>query len=369
MILEILETTSFPDTYYPLAAQLEQKSLFLSAPWLDNFMQTVVKQNETVTWYGLKNNNGKPLLLMPLWQKPHAVCSPVKLTSLSNYYTTLYEPLHCISDQDQLKQAINLVTESICTSNWDIIDLYPFNPTSDIYALLIEAFKKQKKHVTPYFMYANWFLLTENQAFADYYAARPGQLKNTIKRRNNKLKQKQVEYRICTHPEDVESAIQLFQQTYNVSWKINEPYQDFIPGLAKTAANAGWLRLGLMFIDQKVAAAQIWLTLHDTAYIYKLCQDPNFDQYSPGSLLTTHLMEYAIDVDKVTKIDFLSGDDAYKKDWMSHRKERWGIQIANPKTIYGFQTTVINYLSSCLHKLRFNLQSIPTCRSPKLPST
>lgn len=352
MILEIIQSHTFPDHYRFLATELEQQSLFFSPSWYDNFLQTVVKQNGTVIWYGLKANSGTPLFLLPVWQQHHSAWQPAKLTSLANYYTTLYEPLHCITDQNQLAQAINQIVEAICHLSWDIIDLYPLNPASITYPLLIEAFKKQKKHVTPYFMYGNWFLLTQGQTFKDYYAARPSQLKNTIKRKANKLKLKSLEYRIYKHPEDVETAVQLFQQTYKTSWKKDEPYLDFIPGLAKTAAERGWLRLGLLFIDQQVAAAQLWLVLHQTAYIYKLCQDPEFDNYSPGSLLTTHLLEYAIDEDKVTKVDFLSGDDTYKKDWMTHREERWGLQIANPKTAYGLLQTCKNRLSPYLNRLQ-----------------
>jgi len=46
-------------------------------------------------------------------------------------------------------------------------------------------------------------------------------------------------------------------------------------------------------------------------------------------------MRYVIDIDKVACVDYLSGDDAYKKEWMSHRRERWGIMIFNWRTWKG----------------------------------
>ena len=39
----------------------------------------------------------------------------------------------------------------------------------------------------------------------------------------------------------------------------------------------------------------------------------------------SYLLEHVIDTDKVTDIDFLSGNDAYKKDWMSERRERFAL--------------------------------------------
>ena len=35
------------------------------------------------------------------------------------------------------------------------------------------------------------------------------------------------------------------------------------------------------------------------------------------------MMEYVIDTDRVEEIDFLTGNDAYKQDWMSERRERF----------------------------------------------
>jgi hypothetical protein len=48
------------------------------------------------------------------------------------------------------------------------------------------------------------------------------------------------------------------------------------------------------------------------------------------------LMEHVIENDKVTEVDYLAGDDPYKKAWMSQRRERWGIIAYNPKTFVGF---------------------------------
>jgi hypothetical protein len=34
-------------------------------------------------------------------------------------------------------------------------------------------------------------------------------------------------------------------------------------------------------------------------------------------------------------VDYLTGDDNYKRDWMSQRRERWGILALNPRTPLG----------------------------------
>jgi CelD/BcsL family acetyltransferase involved in cellulose biosynthesis len=52
-------------------------------------------------------------------------------------------------------------------------------------------------------------------------------------------------------------------------------------------------------------------------------------------LLTALLMEHVIEVDKVAEVDYLIGDDPYKKTWMSHRRERWGVIAYNPRSLAG----------------------------------
>ncbi len=62
-------------------------------------------------------------------------------------------------------------------------------------------------------------------------------------------------------------------------------------------------------------------------------------------------MQHVIEVDQVREIDYLSGDDAYKQDWMSHRRERWGILAFNLRTFKGV-------LAACKHIGGRRLKSI-----------
>jgi len=97
----------------------------------------------------------------------------------------------------------------------------------------------------------------------------------------------------------------------------------------------GALRLGILSVDGEPAAAQLWIVHHGKALIYKLAYDERFADLSVGTILSATLFQHALDVDKVTEVDYLSGDDGYKKDWMSQRRERWGILALNPRTPRG----------------------------------
>ncbi|MEY3264062.1 MAG: hypothetical protein RL717_1539, partial [Pseudomonadota bacterium] len=88
-------------------------------------------------------------------------------------------------------------------------------------------------------------------------------------------------------------------------------------------------------LNGQAIAAQLWVVVNKKSYIFKVAYDEKFKSNAPGTLVTAMLMKHVITHDKVSEVDFLTGDDSYKKNWMSHRRERWGIIAYNPKTLGG----------------------------------
>ena len=105
--------------------------------------------------------------------------------------------------------------------------------------------------------------------------------------------------------------------------------------LITQASKSGWLRLGIAWLDRKPIAAQVWIVANGKADIYKVAYDEAFKDYSPGTVLTARLLQHVIERDGVHEVDYLIGDDPYKKTWMSDRRERWGVVAYNPATLAG----------------------------------
>jgi CelD/BcsL family acetyltransferase involved in cellulose biosynthesis len=93
--------------------------------------------------------------------------------------------------------------------------------------------------------------------------------------------------------------------------------------------------MGLAWLHGQPVAAQLWFVTGEKASIYKVAYHEAFASYSLGNILTAHLMRHVIESDRVAEVDFLMGDDKYKKIWMSNRRERWGIIAYNPRTLFG----------------------------------
>jgi len=276
------------------------------------------------------------------------VCLPLlagqKLTGLSNYYSSLYGPLVWRAAGDglavqpdaahwlALAQAIRQHPK-----RWPVLMLDPMDPQSVFFTGLEAALCQAGYAADRYFCFGNWYLQVAGRSFADYFQTLPSPLRHIVERGQRRLT-RQGDWQIAIQqlPDaNLEAAIDDFVAVYQKSWKGPEPNARFIPALARMAAVQGWLRLGVLRLDGQAIAAQLWLVHAGKANIFKLAYVEGFERFSAGSVLTARLMQHVLDVDQVHEVDYLTGDDAYKRDWMSHRRERWGLVAFDRRTPAG----------------------------------
>ncbi len=270
------------------------------------------------------------------------VACPLKLNSrtghahsLSTFYTSTYSPVVCSDTSENLFVALFQHLASV--ERISTLTLSPMDNDSPLFDLIQTALARAGwKGIHSYFCFGNWIHELDGASYQAYLAARPSRLSNTIARKTRQfLDANRGQLKIVQGGEILENAIEQFVTVYNSSWKKVEPYPNFIPHLLRLSASRGWLRLGIASYDNKPVASQIWLVSEGTAYIFKLAYHENFKQLSPGTVLTAYMMEYVIDEDRVWRIDYLTGDDDYKRHWMSARRERHGIAAYNPRTLRG----------------------------------
>jgi Acetyltransferase (GNAT) domain len=174
----------------------------------------------------------------------------------------------------------------------------------------------------------NHYLNLRGRSFDQYWESRPGQLKNTVKRKGKKGV---VSVRI--ERDFLETSWRDYERVYARSWKPNEGSPEFLKQLAQQESVAGALRLGLAFIDGQPVAAQLWTVENGKALIHKLAHDERYLEFSPGTLLSAALFQHVIDIDKVDEVDFGTGGDAYKRDWMEQVRPRYRIDLFWPNHI------------------------------------
>jgi hypothetical protein len=172
----------------------------------------------------------------------------------------------------------------------------------------------------------NHWLDTQGRNFDDWWATRPGALRSTVKRKGAKGL-----VDLTIHRDFTDTLWDDYETVYRASWKPAEGQPHFLRARACAEAAAGTLRLGIARVDGQPVAAQYWSVDGGIAYIHKLAHVRGMDALSPGTLLTHALFRMAFDVDRVARIDFGTGDDGYKRDWMEASAPLWTLEAWDPR--------------------------------------
>jgi hypothetical protein len=194
---------------------------------------------------------------------------------------------------------------------------------------------------------ASWQADTGGKSFATWWAERPSRLRSTAARKA-RTAGLATEIRRAFAP-DVWAA---YEEVYRASWKPEEGSFAFLRALAEQEGTAGTLRLGIARKDGEPVAAQLWTVENGTAWIHKLAYREDAKSLSPGTVLSEAMFRAAIDEDRVERIDYGTGDEPYKADWMDRRETLWRIEAFNPRTLGGLLAAARAAASALVRRLR-----------------
>lgn len=332
---------ALPSSYARLFGAAD--SFYLSRPWFETLTATAADDGDRLRIYGIERGGLAEAALIArvpcrtIRQGGAERVGPLALRTLAGF-STVYSPLFSLihrpgADEGAIAAAL---AAALAGERWDCLQLKALDPAAPAFAGLAQALRRQGLVVQPYLGFGNWFEPTAGTSFEAYLARRPAALLNTLRRKEKKLgKQAGVRFRRYRAPAEAEAGIAAYQRVYAKSWKQPEPYPQFMPALIRTAARTGALSLGVVWIGEEPVAAQVWITWHGRATIFKLAHDQRCDALSVGSVLTMWMMRAALDEDRVGEVDFGVGDDPYKRIWLSQRRERWGLLALSPRTAKG----------------------------------
>jgi hypothetical protein len=260
-------------------------------------------------------------------------------SALASWYTLVFTPVFTGNPNDATKFALLVAMARRLAKRISTITLAPM-PAAET-ELVTRAFDRARWVARSHQSTVNWTVATEGMSFADYWAGRPGELRSTVKRKAAKHK---IETRIYKTFDGTAWAD--YEMIYAASWKMNEGSPDFLRDMALTESAAGTLRLGIASIDNEPVAAQLWTLENGRAVIHKLAHLESAKEKSPGSVLTAAMFEHVIDQHQVSLIDFGTGDDHYKADWMDSRAPLYTVQLFNPRRPSGLFGAVKAWLSA-----------------------
>ncbi|MEA3001542.1 MAG: hypothetical protein QOH81_330 [Sphingomonadales bacterium] len=224
------------------------------------------------------------------------------------------------------------------------LSLYPLGEDP---AGLVAAFRRAGWIVRAEPAGISWQVETEGQDFTGYWARRPSKLRNTAAR-----KAKAAGLEIAIHRRFDPAAWADYDKVYAASWKGEEGSPAFLRALAEEEGAAGTLRLGIAKKDGRPVAAQLWTVEDGAAWIHKLAYAEDMKALSPGTILSMEMFRAALDEDRVARIDYGTGDDAYKRDWMEIRAVLWRLDAWNPGRLSGLAGAARAAASALVRRLR-----------------
>jgi hypothetical protein len=333
-----------------LMNEAEQRHIEFGADWYANLIDHVYAhqtQSCDVCFHVLRRQSRVLAVLPTVFQ---ADAPGREIRALSNFYTAIYAP--ALADEVEAEDLLPL-TRALRDGAFRAAAyrFSPMDPLSREFAVLKRALSLAGLSTHSYFAFGNWYEPVQKR-WADYLKDRSGLVRSTIKRNSKKFVAEGGRLEIIKGGERLDAGLAAYQAVYAQSWKVPEPFTDFVPGLIRLCARRGWLRLGLAWLNDKPVAAQIWIISNGRADIYKLAYDETYKPLAPGTLLTAQLMEQALDVDQVHEVDYLIGDDSYKAAWMSQRRERFGLLAYDPLTLRGLAGAMRQTIGDNWRRLR-----------------
>lgn len=294
-----------------------QASLFDRLDWLESLHRMALRDRQPLL---LHASEGAAQLWLPLMQAGsghHA--------ALANWYNFHWKPVFAGAADEVTKLALLREVAAQARTQTNRLTLSPVPDEDQSASLIANAFAQEGWSVFREPCDENHILEVKGRSFDAYWDARPSRLKNTVKRKG---KAGVVTIRIEREYEP--ESWRDYERVYAKSWKPHEGSPDFLRQLAERESIAGALRLGLAYIEGKPVAAQFWTVENGTALIHKLAHDEQYMSASPGTLLSAALFQHVIDVDHVDMIDFGTGNDAYKAEWMEAVRPRYRLELFWP---------------------------------------
>jgi hypothetical protein len=275
-------------------------------------------------WFALLAER-KPALLALASDGEHSAALPLtrangRLEPLTHWYSFTWRQFAPISFEGEhllTSLARDLLRQSHRVTLWPV-------PDEDGSATRLEtAFRSAGWKVYREQCDVNHVLAVKGRSFTEYWAARPGRMRTTLKR-----KAKKVSVELLTHFD--RAAWDAYEAIYASSWKPAEDTPEILRRFAEQEGAAGRIRLAIARHEGEPVAAQFWTVENGIAYIHKLAHLESHKSLSAGTTLSAALFEHVIDTDKVSLVDFGTGNDRYKADWMEDVRPRFRVDCLDP---------------------------------------
>jgi CelD/BcsL family acetyltransferase involved in cellulose biosynthesis len=187
-------------------------------------------------------------------------------------------------------------------------------------------------------------------------------LKETARQRRRLDESGAVSVDMHTGGAGTEQALEACLQLEQAGWKgkrgtaiASRPEtRAFYTGLARWAADRGWLRLTLLSLDGRPLAFELNLEAGGSIYSLKTAYDESYRRLAPGKLLSEAIIRDAFERD-IRTYECLGAADQYKLQWTNEVRERLVLQAFAPTPLGFLELAIFRYVMPAARRARARL--------------
>jgi predicted N-acyltransferase len=149
----------------------------------------------------------------------------------------------------------------------------------------------------------------------------------------------------------------------------SETFATFHRDVARRLLERGELRLWWLEHDGQPVSVEYQFELGDTIYAYQSGVAPEALDIEPGRMTQVATKRWAI-THGVKRLDYLRGDEDYKKNWRAQPRPTWNLRVAAPRTapkiahgVWVAKHNVKNWLKKRLRKSQLTETTSPAAAS------
>jgi len=185
------------------------------------------------------------------------------------------------------------------------------------------------------------FILLAGKFWESYLATLGAEHRYNFNRKWKRLNRDfAVQFEQARTEEQCHESINLVMTLHNLRWRERGGSDAFhTPGLvefhrelSQIALERGWLRLYVLRLNGKPAAALYGFLYHRTFYFYQSGFDAAFDKYSVGVVTMGLAIQRAIE-EGAEEFDLLHGDEKYKSHWSNGSRELGRLELYPPGSL------------------------------------
>jgi CelD/BcsL family acetyltransferase involved in cellulose biosynthesis len=153
------------------------------------------------------------------------------------------------------------------------------------------------------------------QSWDQYLASRSSNLRQELRRKERRLQEHGLRYRLVASREELEPAMDILFGLHRARWQEDASrwfggQEAFHRAFARAALERGWLRLRLLELEGGAVAGYLGFSFGDTEWFYQLGREPSAES-SVGLVLVAHALREAI-AEGVTDFRLGPGAQSYK---------------------------------------------------------